>query len=40
MHNIKDIRKDFVAFAKSLEKRSININFEKLQKLDELNRQG
>ena len=38
MHNIKDIRKDFIAFAKSLEKRSININFEKLQKLDELNR--
>ena len=38
MHNIKDIRKDFIAFAKSLEKRSININFENLQKLDELNR--
>ena len=38
MHNIKDIRKDLIAFAKSLEKRSININFEKLQKLDELNR--
>ena len=38
MHNIKDIRKDFIAFAKSLEKRLININFENLQKLDELNR--
>ena len=38
MHNIKDIRKNFVAFAKSLEKRSININFDNLQKLDELNR--
>ena len=38
MHNIKDIRKNFVAFAKSLEKRSININFNNLQKLDELNR--
>ncbi len=38
MHNIKDIRKDLIAFAKSLEKRSININFENLQKLDELNR--
>ena len=38
MHNIKDIRKDFVAFAKSLEKRSINIDFANLQKLDEQNR--
>ena len=38
MHNIKDIRKDFIAFAKSLEKRLININFENLKKLDELNR--
>ena len=38
MHNIKDIRKDFIAFAKSLEKRSINIDFANLQKLDEQNR--
>ena len=38
MHNIKDIRKNFVAFAKSLEKRSVNINIDNLQKLDELNR--
>ncbi len=38
MHNIKDIRKDFVAFVKSFEKRSINIDFANLQKLDEQNR--
>ena len=38
MHNIKDIRKDFVAFAKSLEKRSVNIDFDNLQKLDGQNR--
>ena len=39
MHNIKYIRKDFALFAKSLEKRSLKINFENLQQLDELNRQ-
>ena len=39
MHNIKDIRKDFTLFAKSLEKRSLKIDFENLQQLDELNRQ-
>ena len=39
MHNIKDIRKDFALFAKSLEKRSLKIDFENLQKLDEQNRQ-
>jgi len=38
MHNIKDIRKDFFAFAKSLEKRSYDIDFINLQKLDEQNR--
>jgi seryl-tRNA synthetase len=38
MHNLKDIRKDFSAFAKSLEKRSVNIDFVNLQKLDEQNR--
>jgi seryl-tRNA synthetase len=38
MHNIKDIRKDYSAFAKSLEKRSIKVNFNNLQKLDEQNR--
>ena len=36
MHNIKDIRKDFTLFAKSLEKRSLKIDFENLQQLDEL----
>ena len=35
MHNIKEIRKDFNVFAKSLEKRSINVDFKNLQKLDE-----
>jgi len=39
MHNLKEIRKDFSGFAKSLEKRSVNINFSNLQRLDELNRQ-
>ena len=39
MHNLKDIRKDFHCFAKSLEKRSINLDFENLKKLDEQNRQ-
>ena len=38
MHNLKDIRKDFTGFAKSLEKRSINLDFENLKKLDEQNR--
>ena len=39
MHNIKEIRKDFNVFAKSLEKRSINVDFKNLQKLDEQNRE-
>ena len=39
MHNLKDIRKDFTVFAKSLEKRSINLDVKNLQKLDEENRQ-
>ena len=38
MHNLKEIRKDFSEFAKSLEKRSTNIDLKNLQKLDELNR--
>ena len=38
MHNLKDIRKDFSVFAKSLEKRFVNIDFGNLQKLDEQNR--
>ena len=39
MHNLKDIRKDFTGFAKSLEKRSINLDIKNLQKLDDQNRQ-
>ena len=38
MHNLKEIRKDFPGFEKSLEKRSIKIDFKKLQDLDEENR--
>ena len=38
MHNIKEIRKDFSKFQKSLEKRNINVDFDKIQKLDEQNR--
>ena len=38
MHNIKEIRKDFSKFQKSLKKRNINVDFEKIQKLDEQNR--
>ena len=38
MHNIKEIRKDFSKFQKSLEKRNLEIDFEKIQKLDEQNR--
>ena len=32
MHNIKEIRKDFSKFQKLLEKRNINVDFEKIQK--------
>jgi seryl-tRNA synthetase len=38
MHNLKEIRKNFASFTKSLEKRSLAIDFTNLQKLDELNR--
>ena len=38
MHNLKEIRKDFPSFEKALKKRSIKINFKKLQDLDEENR--
>jgi seryl-tRNA synthetase len=38
MHNLKEIRKDFSSFVKSLEKRFLTIDFSNLQKLDELNR--
>ena len=39
MHNLKEIRKNFSQFAKSLEKRSVNVDFTNLEKLDELNRE-
>ncbi len=38
MHNLKEIRKDFDAFKKALEKRSVDINFDKLKEFDEKNR--
>ena len=39
MHNLKEIRKDFDAFKKALEKRSVEINFKELEKLDVKNRE-
>ena len=39
MHNIKEIRKDFGAFSKALKKRSIDIDLNKLKKLDLQNRE-
>ena len=39
MHNLKEIRKDFSKFIKSLEKRSVSTDFSNLKKLDELNRE-
>ena len=39
MYNLKEIRKNFSEFAKSLEKRSVNVDFANLEKLDELNRE-
>jgi len=39
MHNLKEIRKDFDAFKKALEGRSIEIDFEKLKDLDIKNRE-
>ena len=38
MHNLKDIRKNFDAFEKALEKRLVNIDFKKLKSLDIQNR--
>ena len=38
MHNLKEIRKDFEAFKKSLEKRFIDIDITKIQELDKKNR--
>ena len=39
MHNLKEIRKDFDAFKKALEGRSVEIDFEKLKDLDIKNRE-
>ena len=39
MHNLKEIRKDLDAFKKSLEKRSLDIDFDKLKNLDKKNRE-
>ena len=38
MHNLKEIRKDFDIFEKSLKKRSIDVDFKKLKDLDIQNR--
>ena len=39
MHNLKEIRKDFNTFKKSLEKRSIDIDLNKIEDLDKKNRE-
>ena len=39
MHNLKEIRKDFDTFKKAIEKRSVEVNFEKLKDLDIKNRE-
>ena len=39
MHNLKEIRKDFDVFEKSLKKRSVDIDFKKIKDLDEKNRE-
>ena len=39
MHNLKEIRKDFNAFQKAIQKRSVDIDFNKLQDLDKKNRE-
>ena len=39
MHNLKEIRKDFDNFIKSLQKRNVDVNFEELKKLDKQNRE-
>ncbi len=38
MHNLKEIRKDFDAFKKALEKRSVDVNLDNLKNLDLQNR--
>jgi seryl-tRNA synthetase len=39
MHNLKEIRKDFDAFKKALEKRLVNIDIDKIKDLDKKNRE-
>ena len=39
MHNIKDIRKNYEQFAKSLQKRSLSVDINKIKNLDEKNRE-
>ena len=39
MHNLKEIRKDFDTFRKAIEKRFVEVNFEKLKDLDIKNRE-
>ena len=39
MHNLKEIRKNFDAFEKELEKRTTEINFSQLKNLDIKNRE-
>jgi seryl-tRNA synthetase len=39
MHNLKEIRKDYSSFKKLIQKRSDNINFDELEKLDKKNRE-
>ena len=39
MHNLKDIRKDFDSFKKSVKKRNIIIEIDQLKKMDEINRE-
>ena len=39
MHNLKEIRKDFDNFKKSLEKRSIEVDISNLEQLDKKNRE-
>ena len=39
MHSLKEIRKDFDSFKKAVEKRNVDINFDKLKNLDTKNRE-
>ena len=39
MYNLKEIRKDFDSFKKSLQHRNIDIDLDYLKKLDQLNRE-